>query len=795
MFCLRYLTSAPVNDGQIQSANRDEVVKTGYHGLIEYTMAFWDHHISKYYSANCREEAHTIPEDTLAVWQQFVSKYDDGGRIRPHDSAIPSDGMQATFSGWVETKSSLKFQRLVESLRRISQSVAISLTEREKKSYLHLIGPSQHRCSQPDCGRFDRGFASEADLQKHVDEHVMAFKCPYEGCYAVISGFPSVTSLQAHIDRTHQKDTTQQGTALFPRPSEVPKSMLEACKKGDLDAIRAFVASGVSVHENFGNNSRLTPIVLAVSKRHFHVCEYLISQGANPYRISYRRSAIGEALRSCNHDLFLLISNKGPEEWNSKQGLPFVEDFEFEELMVKALYFPHQDAFRKFISWNKLRKKPLTAWSIICSKHQGKVSTSSQAFFRSNLYALMNEDLIGADGTVSQVHQTFQATFYKDALQNGLLLTRILRNKLLHIWKFIIEVLQQKDFGTLMKKDNNTEWPLLFQVILGNRDAVITLIFQHASTAAKEVRDSKSRTALHFAASRDVEISMFSVVLEHCADLIQVETENGQTVLHELAVSSQGYSDSLAVEKAMLLCDRKEGSLDIWKRNHQGITAFRMAVKQSVHSNGLRCRFLEYLFSLDNALAAAGDDDEEALTPLDHAWRARHPNTLRFLLNLSESNTLLRSSRVSWSLSSKTYHLISSLLDQLEAAAMLDHTNLEATKYFDATKKILRYCDLDETEQPIDPAVHAGQLQEGTCGEIVMLLFLAGIIELELIKNDFESGWDGWRTVSELLEDHKFEIQADRRGWNYILTRLSGLSLRLRHPYLTQARDTLLLLA
>lgn len=798
MFCLRYLTSAPVNDGQIHPETRDEVVKTGYHGLIEYTMAFWDHHISKYHSAKCQEEASIIPGDMLAVWQQFVSKYDDGRRIRPHDSTIPSDDMHATFSGWVETKSSLGFQRLVQSLRRTSNSVVISLTEREKKSYLHLVGPSQHRCSQRDCGRFDRGFASEPDLRTHIEEHVMAFKCPHDGCYAVNSGFPSTTSLQAHIDRTHQEDTTQQGAALFPRLSEVPKSMLEACTKGDLDAIRAFVASGVSVHENFDNNSRLTPIVLAASKRHFHVCEYLISQGANPYGMSYNRSAIEEALKRHDHELFLLICNKSPGGWDSESGSPFVESKKFEELMVKALYFPHQDAFRAFVSWNKLRKKPITLGSIVCSGHQRVVSVPSQAFVRSNLYALMNQNLSDTDGTVSQGHQTFQTTFYKDVLENGLDFMCIVRNELLRIWEFIGEILSQKEFETLlMKNDNIRRRPLLFQVIEGSHDSILSFIFQHVSTAAKEVRGPNGYTALHSAASGYVEMSTFSVVLEHCADLIQVETADGQTVLHRLAVSNL---DSKAVKKAMLLCDRKEGSLDIWKRDHRGATAFGLAISKYVHHDNMRnlsYRFLEYLFSLDNALAAAEDDDEEALTPLDHAWVARHPNTLRFLLNLSESNTLLSSSRVSWSLPSKTYHLISSLLDQLEAAAMLelDHTNSEATIYFDATKKVLRYCDLDETEQTTGPAVHASKLQEGTCGEIAMLLFLTGITKLKWVKSDFESGWHaqgGWRSISELLKYHSFEIQADRRGWKFILTRLCGLGLILGHPHLTEAGKTLL---
>lgn len=572
------------------------------------------------------------------------------------------------------------------------------------------------------------------------------------------------------MKRAHKNDDTVE-SRLFPRPPRPFKTFREACRMGDLDAMRTFVVGGASASAKFSPHGP-TPIVEAVSHRHLPVCQYLMSKGANPYEFviytpgrrhrTVQVSAIEKVLRNEDFDLFLAVSNKDPREWGDEP--MFAEDPFFNWLMIKlASSFPHPHVFRTLLSWNKLRKHPVTL-SYALSKLTDSESWVGP-FVKSGLHALMLEELMAVEGNQGNLVKWLDSLPWFEICHQGSF----------HAVKFLAETLSKEDFET-MAKTNLYGQPAFFEAIHRDHTAIVSLIFQNASEVATKMQSSQGDTPLHAAARQQTSVPTFSAVLEYCTNLINEEFEDGDTILHKLA--SEG--NDLATEKVELLCKCKQGSLDVWKRDRQGQTAFARAIRSHKPSRDT----LQHLYDVDKTLATAADQNEKGLTPLDYAWKADKVDLLVTLFSLADAGSLLEASRFS----RHRGYLRSRPLDQERSSS------LPSNKYLDAARKVLQHCDPDETEGLMYSEIPG--IDEQPCELIAMLLFTRGIMVPDRIFVDW-SAWSGWQDIVMFLEKkddlvRHFQIKNNSRQWGTILLDLNQFAERSGHPSLAKAVDALI---
>jgi hypothetical protein len=96
------------------------------------------------------------------------------------------------------------------------------------------------------------------------------------------------------------------------RASYQPSALLEACERGDLEAVRRLVSSGKPI--NTSEDRGWTPLMIAVAQQHVEVTRFLLQKGANPNVVNaLGRSPLTFAARYGNEELVRLLLQAGAD--------------------------------------------------------------------------------------------------------------------------------------------------------------------------------------------------------------------------------------------------------------------------------------------------------------------------------------------------------------------------------------------------------------------------------------------------------------------------------------------------
>lgn len=397
LFCGQYLTRSAFD---MVSQDNDVVVTTaltGFYGFFDYAAAHWDHHLLQYVRQASTSKTTPLTEKWLeeslsTTWTEFVERFRDGhesqSKTLPErdvlmntsaQQAVPrtvdtkgeSCNIQGILRDWSATQRSTEFERLAAFIRQGVQQTDLSiLGDREKAIYLSLNGPFRHKCTRRVCVHFNTGFESEAELSQHIQWHEMAFKCPHMGCYACLTGFPTSALLQSHVKRVHPAIDPER--KLFPVKSRSPpRSLLEACRLGDLERVRYFAPESMLPEDSDGIARANRALYTAARNKQLAVCVYLMQLGADPYMIPLhktpdrrRESPLQMSIKLGDYELFSALLNAAHKQYRYKLSVMEKSSF-FLDCVLDALGSPISQFLVDLLVWNGRRTVPLTLENVL----------------------------------------------------------------------------------------------------------------------------------------------------------------------------------------------------------------------------------------------------------------------------------------------------------------------------------------------------------------------------------------------------------------------------------------------
>lgn len=98
-------------------------------------------------------------------------------------------------------------------------------------------GKMLFKCPVINCTRFYQGFATRPQRDKHVGQHERAHKCTHEGCDYKELGFATEAELRRHVELCHQYLPEE---PTFPKVQRVnlAKALNDAIDRDDVQAVR-----------------------------------------------------------------------------------------------------------------------------------------------------------------------------------------------------------------------------------------------------------------------------------------------------------------------------------------------------------------------------------------------------------------------------------------------------------------------------------------------------------------------------------------------------------------------------
>ncbi|KAM5382761.1 hypothetical protein ACJZ2D_002344 [Fusarium nematophilum] len=272
-FCLQYLTSTPFTSG----CTSQQIVphaKEGYYSLQDYTVQTWYDHVQLWIQSQETLDS-TLHGELLNYLEAFLETY--GRRSFIYQSHSASDGRHGILDA---------FKNLPQDPRERNKCLTIELRTAMIRTHIEEVqgGNSEAacdffhalhgrnsvlKCPKPWCDSFVSGFETADERKRHINRHERPFQCPEQGCFAAESGFESEPALQKHKTSWHlgHNDIT------FPKQKEELRSLLEAARLGDIQAVNSILAS------NWEISSEVAQMALANAARngHLDICRRLLA--------------------------------------------------------------------------------------------------------------------------------------------------------------------------------------------------------------------------------------------------------------------------------------------------------------------------------------------------------------------------------------------------------------------------------------------------------------------------------------------------------------------------------------
>lgn len=562
LFCSQYLTRSAFDMVSQDNEIVGTTALTGFYGFFDYAAAHWDHHLLQYVRRASASKTTPLTEEWLeeslsTTWTEFVERFGDGHEsqsetLPEHDvlmntsaqQAVPrtvdtkgeSCNIQGILRDWSATQRSTEFERLAAFIRQGVQQTDLSiLGDREKAIYLSLNGPFRHKCTRRVCVHFNTGFESEAELSQHIQWHEMTFKCPHMGCYACLTGFPTSASLQSHVKKVHPVIDPER--KLFPVKSRSPpRSLLEACRLGDLERVQYFMPESMLPEDSDGIARANRALYTAARNKQLAVCVYLMQLGADPYMIPLhktpdgrRESPVQMSIKLGDYELFSALLNAAHKQY--KLSVMERSSF-FSDCVLDALGSPISQFLVDLLVWNGRRAVPLTLENVllhVCMENYRPFAKRCVKFddhdVQRGLQVMISSEMERYRKSGQSLELCYEKVLIASDSIGRSLLHRLCGDNLefpvSEAVKFLLGKLRPED----TRRYDSIHDPPLFTTItnrsragdeaLTDRLNIIRIFFENDLDGAKNTRNSASDSSLEFAFKRG-EPKTFSLVFELC---------------------------------------------------------------------------------------------------------------------------------------------------------------------------------------------------------------------------------------------------------------------------------------
>ncbi|KAK1773860.1 hypothetical protein QBC45DRAFT_62980 [Copromyces sp. CBS 386.78] len=299
-FCFKYLTSPPFTLG----VSEEDVLlhaKNGYYALQDYTVQYWFDHLLDCVKSLDPMSSGNKCQEIFNLALVFLKSYGDREKM----AELLQAGTYAQLAEAIkkhlpthgrERNSYFSIDIRTESLRqKIAQLDFEAFTVEKQRVFVNLHGPkTSYKCSKPWCDFFKGDLMSQADRQKHIDQHEFPYRCAYEDCIVGFKlGFSTEDDLQKHNGKWHaQEDDANTFPKLDLSSSFSGNSnetiLPEACKRGDIERVKQLLEID-GTEKEVDRPCRSTwrgryseyPLSLAAGMGHKEICALLISNGAS----------------------------------------------------------------------------------------------------------------------------------------------------------------------------------------------------------------------------------------------------------------------------------------------------------------------------------------------------------------------------------------------------------------------------------------------------------------------------------------------------------------------------------
>jgi hypothetical protein len=161
-----------------------------------------------------------IPKRT----QDILAIFQSSPRHKQIQQAIASTQEQTKrFGSMRQDECALNFTDVVNGIRIQLESVISDSTNTSNENDLTMkYSTNLFRCPRFSCKYFTEGFASRFERDRHVERHERPARCTDRHCTGFIIGFATEAQLAKHLRETHPSATDQHN--LFPTEEEVNES-------------------------------------------------------------------------------------------------------------------------------------------------------------------------------------------------------------------------------------------------------------------------------------------------------------------------------------------------------------------------------------------------------------------------------------------------------------------------------------------------------------------------------------------------------------------------------------------
>ncbi|KAK3949477.1 hypothetical protein QBC32DRAFT_348975 [Pseudoneurospora amorphoporcata] len=297
-FCFKYLTSPPFSLG----VSEEDVLlhaKKGYYALQDYTVQYWFDHLLDCVKSLDPMSGGNKCQEIFNLALVFLKSYGDREKVKELLQAETYIDLAGTIiknlpTHGRERNSYLSIDIRTESLRqKIAQLDFEAFTVEEQRVFVNLHGPkTSYKCSKPWCDFFKGDLMSQANRQKHIDQHEFPYRCAYKDCVVGFKlGFSTEDDLQRHNGEWHAQEHEDDANT-FPKldlsssfsGNSNETNLAEACKRGDIERVKQlleFDGTEKELDKPCGPSESFYPLSLAAGMGHKEICALLISHGAS----------------------------------------------------------------------------------------------------------------------------------------------------------------------------------------------------------------------------------------------------------------------------------------------------------------------------------------------------------------------------------------------------------------------------------------------------------------------------------------------------------------------------------
>jgi hypothetical protein len=164
-----------------------------------------------------------IPKRT----QDILAIFQGSPRHKQIQQAIASTQEQTKrFGSMRQDECALNFTDVVNGIRIQLESVISDSTNTSNENDLTMkYGTNLFRCPRFSCKYFTEGFASRFERDRHVERHERPARCTDRHCTGFIIGFATEAQLAKHLRETHPSSMAQDQS--FPTEEEINESRME----------------------------------------------------------------------------------------------------------------------------------------------------------------------------------------------------------------------------------------------------------------------------------------------------------------------------------------------------------------------------------------------------------------------------------------------------------------------------------------------------------------------------------------------------------------------------------------